>query len=388
MRDPYNALMPYPSVPVASGDGPLNGLRFVVKDLFDVAGYRTGCGNAVRLAESRVAEQHAPAVARLLQAGAVFAGKAQTDELAWSLTGKNPYFGDIINPTAPDRISGGSSSGCAAAVAGGLAEFALGTDTGGSVRAPASFCGVWGLRPTWGRVPLAGCMPLVPSFDTGGLFARDGVTLLAVAAALLGPDNANLEGEEPLLAEDLVARLPDEVKRALETTFARLSGGGVDLYVEDAETMHTCFDTLQSREVVETQGPWIEEVRPPLGPMIRARYTTSLAVTPAMEAEARNDRERITGQLVDRLAGRAVLAPVVHDVPLRADAGVEQQMAFSDAARRLLCVAGIAGLPQVVFPAVRIGGAPIGLSLIGPPGSDLALVALAARLVEPEMAET
>src|SRR6218665_673770 len=191
--DPVRAFMPYPAVAVENAsEGPLSGLTLAVKDLFDVKGYRTGCGCPTKLAESEVKTVTAPAVQRLLDAGARFVGKTHTDELAWSMYGMNAHFGTPVNVAAPDRIPGGSSSGSAAAVAAGLADIALGTDTGGSVRAPASFCGLWGLRPTHGRISLEGCMELCASFDTAGFFARDAGTLALTGAVLLDDDTVAL----------------------------------------------------------------------------------------------------------------------------------------------------------------------------------------------------
>lgn len=207
-EDPYRAFMPYPPVAVPNAPGgALAGLTLAVKDIFDVAGYRTGCGCPTRLAASPVAEATAPTVQRLLDAGARFVGKTHTDELAWSMYGMNAHFGTPVNPATPDRIPGGSSSGSAAAVAGGLADIAIGSDTGGSVRAPASFCGIWGLRPTHGRVSLEGAMALAPSFDTCGVFARDGATLARAVDALMDDDPLPLDDPEYLLAADMAAEL-------------------------------------------------------------------------------------------------------------------------------------------------------------------------------------
>ncbi|MDP6620082.1 MAG: amidase family protein, partial [Nitrospinota bacterium] len=153
--------------------GPLAGLRFAVKDLYDVEGHVTGRGNPDWLATHGPAESTAPAVARLVEAGATMIGKTITDELAFSLFGENFHYGTPVNTRAPDRVPGGSSSGSASAVAGGLVDFAVGSDTGGSVRVPASFCGILGIRPTHGRISLEGCMPLAPSLDTVGWFAND-----------------------------------------------------------------------------------------------------------------------------------------------------------------------------------------------------------------------
>jgi amidase len=384
MIDPYRVFMPYPQVPVPQGEGRLNGLRFAVKDIFDVAGYPTSCGNPIKLAESGIKTTSATAVTQLLAAGACFAGKVQTDELAWSLIGRNPHFGPVINPAAPDRVTGGSSSGSAAVVAAGLADIALGSDTGGSVRGPASFCGVWGLRPTWGRASLEGCMPLVPSFDTCGLFAKHGATLLKAAEVLMGADTGVLS-DKPLLARDMFEAITPAARAALLPLGLGMSEGDVDLLVAPPQDMHDCFDKIQSREVVATHGDWIARAQPPLGPFIADRYARALIVTADEERDWRQRRVEMTTALVERLAGRAAVAPVVHDAPIRADAGVAAQLAFAGEARKTLCVAAVAGLPQVVFPAARLDGAPIGLSLIGPPGTDLALIGLAVRLTKGEL---
>lgn len=218
-HDPVHAFMPYPPVAVASSpEGPLAGLTLAVKDLFDVAGYRTGCGCPTKLAESDIKTKTAPVVQKLRDAGARFVGKTHTDELAWSLYGMNVHFGTPINAAAPDRIPGGSSSGSAAAVAAGLADIGLGTDTGGSVRAPSSFCGLWGIRPTHARISLEGCMELAASFDTCGFFARDAKTLAETGAVVLGNDRIELPDTPRLIRPvDMVARLGEEQKAVYDS---------------------------------------------------------------------------------------------------------------------------------------------------------------------------
>ncbi len=156
-----------------TGRGPLSGLTFAVKDFIDVAGCRTGGGNPDWLAGHPVAARSAAVVETLLGAGARLVGKTNMDELAFSLEGANAHYGTPVNPVCPDRLPGGSSSGSAVAVAAGLVDFALGTDTGGSVRVPASFTGIFGFRPTHGRVSTVGVAPFSPSYDTIGWLARD-----------------------------------------------------------------------------------------------------------------------------------------------------------------------------------------------------------------------
>jgi amidase len=165
--------------------GPLGGTTLAVKDLYDVAGTRTGCGLPSKLAESPIATRTTAAIQKMLDAGASFVGKTLCDELCFSLLGNNGFYPRVINPAAPERFAGGSSSGSAAAVAGDLADIATGSDTGGSVRAPASFCGLIGLRTTHGAIPLDATMPLAPSLDTFGWFARDADLYARVGAVLL-----------------------------------------------------------------------------------------------------------------------------------------------------------------------------------------------------------
>ena len=157
----------------AAPNGPLRGCTFAVKDVFDIAGHRTGNGHPRLARDPSTAERTASAVERLLAAGARMVGKTYCDELTYSINGENVHYGTPVNPKAPGRIPGGSSSGSAAAVSGGLVDFALGTDCGGSVRIPASYCGIYGIRTSHGLVPADGVVPLAPSFDTVGWFARD-----------------------------------------------------------------------------------------------------------------------------------------------------------------------------------------------------------------------
>ncbi|MCB8839339.1 amidase [Aurantimonas sp. VKM B-3413] len=381
--DPVHAFMPYPAVDVASaGQGPLAGLRLAVKDLFDVKGYRTSCGCPTKLAMSEVASVSAPAVQALLDAGAQFVGKTQTDELAWALYGMNSHFGTPINSAAPDRIPGGSSSGSAAAVAAGLADLGVGTDTGGSVRAPASFCGLYGFRPTHGRITLDGCMELGASFDTCGLFARDADTLAAGASVLLGPDDISLsESPRWLRPQDMVARLGSDQAAIYEEVFADLPAEPVTVYpAAGADALHEAFRVLQSCDCKRSVVPFIEASGMPLGPGLDDRVAFAQGLSEADEAAANAVREPFADAM-DRLLGNdgVLLAPVVHDAPFRRDAGRDVFDGFRPAAMTLLCVAGMARLPQVVFPAGTVDGAPFGLSLIGPRGSDRSLIALAGQ---------
>jgi Asp-tRNA(Asn)/Glu-tRNA(Gln) amidotransferase A subunit family amidase len=177
VSDPYDALITEVE-PAPAAAGPLHGLRLVVKDLIDTAGVRTTYGS--RIHADHVPERTAPAVERLVAAGAVVTGKANLHEFAWGVTSQNPWYGTVQNPRLPGRTTGGSSGGNAAALAAGLCDLGLGTDTGCSVRLPAACCGVVGLKPSWGRIPVDGVYPLCPTFDTVGPMAP---TVAAAAAA-------------------------------------------------------------------------------------------------------------------------------------------------------------------------------------------------------------
>lgn len=223
-NDPFRCFVPYPQAPVKhASSGPLEGLTLAVKDLFDVKGYPTGAGSPTVLAMSGVKPRTAPIVKAFLDAGARFVGKTHTDELAFSLNGKNAHFGAPINPAAPDRITGGSSSGSMAAVAGRLADIGLGSDTGGSIRAPASYGGLFGIRPSHGRLSLKRVWPLAASLDTAGFFARDGEVFARAAKAVLGRDRVTLpELPRLLLADDLFAQAVPEAERILRNVVQRI----------------------------------------------------------------------------------------------------------------------------------------------------------------------
>ncbi len=301
------AFCPHIDLDVAgAAQGPLAGLTFAAKDLFDVAGHTTGSGNPTWLATHPPATETAPAVKALLDAGARLVGKTITDELAFSINGENAHYGTPLNTKAPQRIPGGSSSGSASAVAGGAVPLALGTDTGGSVRVPAAFCGIYGFRPTHGRIPLDGVTPLAPSFDAVGWFTRDADLLERVGRVLLG-----LQGDEEvpprslLLVEDAFAMTEPSVRAALGPAIdavtatlgsprdVRLSADGL------GEGWLNAFRTLQMHEIWRTHGAWITAHKPHFGPGVAERFAASSKVTDKAAAEAgnfRQPRDRADGQ--------------------------------------------------------------------------------------------
>ncbi len=386
--DPLGALVPGPQPDIAgSAVGPLAGVSFAAKDIFDVAGFVTGCGNPDYGKAHGPAKAHAWAVAKLLAAGASLTAKVITDEFAFSLNGQNFHYGTPTNSNAPGRVCGGSSCGSAAAVAGGLVDIALGSDTGGSVRVPASFCGLWGLRPTHGAIPLDGVMSLAPSYDTVGWFARDGALLGRAGAALLPPDKPGPGFARLLLPEDAwalawpdtreimapeITRLEQRLAPAVRVTLGEPGGG--------METWMLRFRAIQASEIKQSAGVWVQANKPRLGPEIQERFDWVESQPPTEAAAAQEPRIAFTKRLETLLGedGLLVLPSAPGAAPF-ANTPAEELRDWRLQVLSLTCIAGLSGLPQVSMPLGRVEGAPVGLSLIAPRGRDRALLAFAQR---------
>ncbi|MGO4671416.1 amidase [Bosea sp. 2YAB26] len=384
--DPFRCFMPYPDAPVKNApDGPLAGLTLAVKDLFDVKGYPTGAGSPTVLAQSGIKTKTAPIVKALLDAGARFVGKTITDELAFSMNGKNAHFGAPINPAAPDRITGGSSSGSMAAVAGKLADIALGSDTGGSVRAPASYGGLFGIRPTHGRLSLKRTWPLAESLDTPGWFARDGKTFARVADVVLGKDRSVLpEIPRLLLAQDMFAQATPDAENVLRNVVQRampLMGQPETVKVaRDIDALYWAFRWVQGRDAWNADGVMIERFHPPLGPGVAERFAFAKSVSDEDYAKGESLRKAFRAKLARLLGSDGVLIlPTVPDIAPLVSATEGELEDFRNRALRLLCLSGLSGFPQVTIPAAQRDEAPLGLSLIGPKGSDKSLVHFAVK---------
>jgi amidase len=396
VEDTVGAWVPHGRfVRAGSARGPLDGLRVAVKDLFDVAGHPTGAGNPTWLETHAPARADAPLVAALSAAGATLLGKVLTDELAFSLHGANAHYGTPINTRAPERVCGGSSSGSASAVAARLVDVALGTDTGGSTRVPASYCGLWGLRPTHGRLSVDGLVPLCPSFDTPTWLADDASVFGRVADVLLGGGDRDPHASgwtprrvlrlddawslaEPAFAGPL-ARAQSVLATLLGAPAAAVRTTADDATLDD---WRRAYVTVSSHEAWSVHGRWIERHGPRFGDAIAGRWDAARRI-PEADASAAcavlaTVRARVRALLGDD--GVAVL-PSAASVAPRRDDDAPTVDAIRARTQAITCIAGIAGLPQVSVPwPVADGGAPIGVSLLGPAGTDRALVALAARL--------
>lgn len=381
--DALGAFCRHTHVAVAgSGKGPLAGLTFGVKDIYDIAGHKTGFGSPDWLATHAPATHTAPVVASLLAAGADMLGKTQTDELTYSLNGENAHYGTPVNVNAPGRIPGGSSSGSAAAVAGGLVDFALGSDTGGSVRAPASFCGAYGMRPTHGRISLTGACALAKSFDTAGWFARNATVLERVGQVLLGADAPPAPGAL-LLAQDALALLDAKAVTALQPALARIAAvlgtpRPVTVSAEGLPQWFQAFRVLQGAEIHAQLGAWVAQAQPKLGPGVRERMAWVTTISAEDVTRAQVVREAVRRRMDELLAGGAVLVlPTVSDIAPLLNTPAADLDDFRARAMSLLCIAGLAGLPQVNLPLATARGCPLGVSLIAARGNDALLLALA-----------
>ncbi|WP_332745874.1 amidase [Hydrogenophaga sp.] len=370
--------------PTASG--PLDGLRFVAKDVFHVAGQPTGAGNPTWLATHAVPTEHSAVVARLLGAGATLMGKVLTDELAYSLHGDNTHYGTPINSAAPACVPGGSSSGSCAAVAARLVDFALGTDTGGSTRVPASYAGLWGLRTTHGLVSARGVVPLHPAFDTVTWLAFDAATFERVGTVLLprsdfAPTRVLVPQDawdlaDPAFAEPL-QRARDALAALLNTAPQTLRVAGETPLTDWRQT----YATAGAHEAWAMHGAWITEHRPEFGAAIAARWRAASAVTDDAATTARSRVAQVRAQVRELLGGDGVaVLPSAASLAPRRDADPAVVDAVRLRTMAITCIAGLAGLPQVSLPLTLRDGSVLGVSLLGPAGSDLALIRLAVQL--------
>jgi len=392
MDDKTGPFIPGPRVQIAGApDGPLSGLNFAVKDLYDVRGAVTTYGHPEWGRTHGPAAATAPVVLALLEAGANLVGKTKTVELAYGLTGENVWHGTPINPRAPDRFPGGSSCGSAAAVAAGLVDFAMGSDTGGSVRIPASYCGVYGIRPSWGAITLAGCCPLGPSFDTPGWLAKDAETLWRVGMEILPMEagGPNCLPSGPLLkAEEVWINADPRVALALLPALEaveRVMGAALPtkLASEGLDTLYEHFRCMQAQEAWATLGGWVSRTRPEFGPGVGARFDGARDMPAEKAAAARAFRKLFQHRMRSLLLGGAVVAYPTSPMPAPLlNATQAEQNAVREASMGVTAIAGLGGLPEVSIPAGTVDGAPVGLSLVCGAGRDRMLLRLARMVAE------
>ncbi len=381
-----NPFLPGPRLRIEGAPtGPLRGLTFAAKDLFDIAGHPTGGGNPDWARAHPLPTRHSWAVQTLLDAGATLIGKTVTDEVSLGILGENQFDGTPVNPAAPGRVPGGSSSGSASAVASGLCDMALGTDTGGSVRVPASFCGLFGIRPTHGRVPIHGMMQQAPSSDTTGWFARDGAIFARVSAVMLQEPGGGPLPTRLLRATDafgfagpaMIAALAPMIDR-----LQRLVGPAQDTIMAPPglSVWTRAQRTLQPIEAWETFRPWIEAHNPRFAFSVARGLATTAAIPLADREWAALMRQEARGRMAELLPPGTILClpTTPFPAPLRGLPLPEMEAVRSQIA--CLCAqGGLAGHPQISLPGATLDGMPVGLSIIGARGSDAALVEVARQ---------
>jgi Asp-tRNA(Asn)/Glu-tRNA(Gln) amidotransferase A subunit family amidase len=377
-------------IAVARTSGRLEGLRLAVKDVFEVEGLRMGAGNPRWWAGQVPARSTALIVRRLLEAGAHWVGKTVTDELAYSLAGINLHYGTPQNPADAARLPGGSSSGSVVAVAAGHADIGLGSDCGGSCRLPASYCGVWGIRPTQGRLPKNGAFSLAHSFDTAGWFTRDGETMARVFAVLAHSEIAPVQAATFLTSEDMLAPCDPALRGAFADLCGRLAAHaglkGMAPGRLPLAAWARAHRTLQAAEIAQQHGAWVAAHGNSLARDVKQRFDAAMRITPNEVAAAEPVRMQASlrlASLFNEVEGAAlILMPTVPSAAPALSAPSDVVDAIRERSQQLLCIAGLAGLPQVSVPWAVIDGAPVGLSIVGPRHADASVIGAARWLQE------
>jgi amidase len=387
MDDPINAFIPGPRLRIeGAAHGPLHGLTFAAKDLFDVAGHSTGGGNHDWARTNPVPTRHAWAVQRLLEAGATLIGKTITDEVSLGILGENAFDGTPLNSKAPDRVPGGSSSGSAAAVAAEICDTALGTDTGGSVRVPASFCGLYGIRPTHGRLDLSGMLPQAPSSDTTGWFALDAETFARVSSVMLGEEIPAALPSQLIVAVDAFGFADAEVAAALRPIVDRLAaliGSKRDELIapQGLSVWSRAQRTLQPVEAWRTFRKWVERDNPRMAfNVARGLIAGSMIGEPEREW-AELMRQEARARMNYLLPPGTILC--LPTTPFPAPKKGLSLPVLSALRARISCLCshgGLTGVPQVSLPGAEVDGLPVGLSIVGARGNDASLVAVARAM--------
>jgi len=365
------------------GAGLLSGLTFAVKDMIDIEGRVSGFGNPDWKATHAPAAANAPVLEKLLDAGARLIAVACADELACSLDGINVHFGTPINSQAPDRIPGGSSSGSASLAAAGRVDFAIGTDTAGSVRVPAAYCGIFGLRPTHDAIPLQGVLQLGPSFDTVGILSGSIDILARVANVLLADETTSLP-RNLVLPANFAAPIDDEIAPYLvahvESIKAHFdSVRSANLY-QKSEQVYELFRIVRAHEAWSIHGGWFESIHPNMAPEIAKRLEGCKHITEGEYKSALKSRAELLKRIDEIVDCDSVICiPTTWALPPLKSASEAQLL---ENRNRNLCMTALSsfyGFPQITIP-VPTASVKTGLSLIGARGLDLALLELAKQV--------
>jgi len=384
MKDDIGAFVPGARARIdGCPDGPLSGLTFAAKDLFDVAGVPTGGGNHDWPTGRPVPTRNAWAVQTLLDAGASLIGKTITDEVSLGILGENAFDGTPRNIRAPGRVPGGSSSGSAAAVAAGICDTALGTDTGGSVRVPSSFCGLYGIRPTHGRIDVTGMLPQAPTSDTTGWFARDAETFAKVSSVMLGEAIPAALPDKLIVAVDAFGFADASVVEALQPMVKRLAGlvGSSREEIMAPQGLSVwarAQRSLQPVEAYNTFKSWLDERNPRFAFSVARGLVMASMISEADRVWANLMRQEARARMKYLLPAGTILC--LPTTPFPAPLTGQPLSVLEPLRDRITCLCaqgGLAGHPQISLPGTTVDGLPVGLSIIGARGSDASLVAVA-----------
>ncbi|MBS0271310.1 MAG: amidase [Proteobacteria bacterium] len=382
--DSVNAFTQFIATPLEEQNGLLKEYQFAVKDVFDIKGFRTQAGNPAYFDQADVADMTAPAVSILQDAGAKLVGKTHTDELGGSLFGLNVHYGSPLNSYSPERVPGGSSSGSAAAVAANLVDFALGADTSGSVRAPASFCGIYGLRPTFGRISTTGVLPISHHLDTVGVFARHPDVIAQVL------DVYGMKEQSEFSRLRIIPSLVDRLERTLHNTFLEklnsikmLTSSETQLLI-DEETLtqwSAVIRTIAMYGLWQVHKEWILKSKPVFGELINDRLKMASSVQYEDYKLALKEQNEIRKFMDDSLEpGDVVVFPTVHDISPLLSSTLAELKDFALNASRHTCIAALTGFPEITVPLKNIKkNCSLGMSFIGRAGEDAALTSFASR---------
>ncbi|WP_338448561.1 amidase [Niallia oryzisoli] len=389
MKDNWNAFIKKDLILEPTGTGALDGLTFAVKDVFEIQNYKNTAGNPDWYRTHSLGKRNAPVIESFLQNGARLTGTTHTDELMYSLNGENSHYGTPLNPNAPDRIPGGSSSGSSVAAAAGIVDFAIGTDTGGSVRIPSSYCGIYGFRPTHGIVDINGVIPLAKSFDTVGWMSKDLNILLKVGEVLIDHQVPTHDSFPYLFFEEESWNFIDEDSKNIllqaAAVFEEMGSVKQSLKVstDGLSNWADLFRSIQGIEIWKEHGTWIEKENPEFGPGIaeRFKWTSTLKQEdlPSLMERQANIRQHLSTILKDN--GLLVIPTSPDVAPLR-NTQEEKLEQHRTRTMQLTCMAGLSGFPQITVPFKNKNGIPIGLSFIANQNQDLNLIKCALKLIE------
>lgn len=366
--------------------GVLDEKIFSVKDVFAVENHTNSAGNPDWLRTHQHAKETAPVLKKLLSAGAMLKGMTVTDEMMYSLHGENIHYGTPVNPVTPERIPGGSSSGSAVSVSAKIRDFAIGTDTGGSVRIPAAYCGIFGFRPTHHAIPIDGVIPLAESLDTVGWFARNASLLEKIGNVLLPPCSEPKKFRRIVIGSDafslLPRRLEEELIPMVQNCCDKVDHHERHPITENLREWVDVFRVIQGFEIWKNHGEWVTNTNPQFGPGIKERFDMAKSISNEDVKIAKTKRLMIQDEMNDILRDDTLLiipttageTPKIGLDPSEVDVIRQRTM-------QLTCIAGLNGLPQVTIPIQRSGNLPpLSLSIIAPRSRDRELLQFVSSL--------